>query len=112
MKTDKISRKNSVRSSSEALMRASLKFGGKEEKQKKKKRRKRDGSRRDRFGTLIQKGGEKSHKVTFRDKSRNKKPLVDVKEVESFKEYNLYGFHPTEGGETQEKTFKCNCAIF
>jgi hypothetical protein len=24
----------------------------------------------------------------------------------------LYGFHPTEGGETQEKTFKCNCAIF
>ena len=69
--------------------------------------------RRDAFGNEIKRRNRKKIKVTFADQIEDKKPLVNIIDIECFKKYNYIVGLPKEDTIKNNVSANCQCcAIF
>ena len=66
--------------------------------------------RKDALGNEIKKGNYKNVKVTFADDNYNKKKLLDIVVIESYKKY--YNLNDGLNNKSKNKVICCHCNIF
>ena len=66
--------------------------------------------RKDALGNEIKKGNYKNVKVTFADDNYNKKKLLDIVVIESYKKY--YNLNNELNKKSKNKVICCQCNIF
>ena len=67
-------------------------------------------TRKDALGNEIKNGNKKNVKVTFADDKYNKKKLLDIVVIESYKKY--YNLNDGLNNKSKNKVICCHCNIF